>query len=101
VGLALGRDHRCELLLDGAWRLIVDHRPSEDVLFLRVPIDLVPLTPVAQAALYRRLLEANLPGGRSGGAVFSLDGDEVRIELHRRLAVHDGKRSLARLCCSA
>jgi hypothetical protein len=88
--LALGRDHRCELLLDGAWRLILDHRLDVGILFLRLPIELPALSPAAQAALYRRLLEANLPGGRSAGAVFSLDQDEVRLELHRRLLVRDG-----------
>jgi hypothetical protein len=78
---------RAELLLDGAVRLVIEHRPDEGAVYLRVPLALQAATGTEQVRLYRRLLAANLSGEAWGGGVFSFDAEEELIELHRRLAL--------------
>jgi hypothetical protein len=73
------------LLLDGRARLVLDPRPASGALYLRIPLDLPDLTDAARAALYRSLLEANLPGAATLGTVFSLDEEDQRIEIQRRV----------------
>jgi hypothetical protein len=83
--LALDEAGAATLVLDGGPQVLLLHRPAEATLYLRIPLDLPRLAPHERARLYRRLLIANL----SGDAVFAVDPEEERLELHRRLVVND------------
>lgn len=85
----LDGDGRCALVLDENVRLIVDHRPAAGAVYLRIPFELPEAQTGELLRLYRRLLEANLLGRETGGAVFSLDEGDELLELHRRLALGD------------
>ena len=84
--LALDEGGRLALTLDGGRRLVV-HRPPGDgaAVFLRMPMAMPALPEAGQAALYRRLLEANLLGQGTAGAVASVDLGAEDLELHRRV----------------
>lgn len=84
--LALDETGRCALVLDGGRRLVI-HQPagSGAAVFLRMPLAMPALPEAGQAGLYRRLLEANLLGQGTGGAVFSIDVEAEDLELHRRV----------------
>ena len=85
TSLAAEPDGSYILVLDGRARLVVDPRLASGALYLRIPLDLPELPEAGRAALYRSLLEANLPGAAVLGTMFSLDEEDQRIEIQRRV----------------
>ena len=83
--LRLGEDGSAELALEGGGSLILQHRPGERALYLRLPLGVREPDDDGLVRLYRRLLEANLLAQRTRGAVFAFDREESMVELQRRL----------------
>jgi len=73
-----------EILLDDQ-RVSLDYRPDVGALFLRAPLPIPDLEQPELAALYRRLLGANLLGLALNGAYFAIDEDDESVELQYRL----------------
>lgn len=73
-----------EMLL-GTQPILLDYRPDAMAVFLRAPLSIGEMKQPELAALYRRLLAANLLGLRFDGACFAIDADEGILELQARL----------------
>ena len=72
------------ILLDDQ-RVSLDYRPDAGALFLRAPLPIPDLEQPELAALYRRLLGANLLGLALNGAYFAIDEEDESVELQYRL----------------
>jgi hypothetical protein len=82
--LQLDESRSCQLLFDG--HLAVDIEAPVDqggIVFLHSTVGIV--RPEGREALFQQLLEANLFGRGTGGAVLSVDGQRYEILLHRSL----------------
>lgn len=81
--LALDANQTCRLVIDGTIEVDLDADPSGPQLVISGAIGTVPAS--GQEALFRVLLEANLFGRGTGGAVLALDERFNEIVLSRTL----------------
>lgn len=86
--LALEEDDSCVLALDGGHELALLHRPEIGALDLAIPLAMPAGDEAQGARLCRRLLEIQLLGEATCGAVIALNEDEL-VEVQRRLWLRD------------
>lgn len=87
-GLALAEDGTCRLALDDGHQLALRHRPELGALDLAMPLELPESDEPRMARLCRKLLEVQLLGEATHGAVVALGEDEL-VEVQRRLHLRD------------
>ncbi|MBS1196610.1 MAG: Tir chaperone protein (CesT) family [Proteobacteria bacterium] len=73
-----------EMLLS-AQPVALEYLPEAQALFLRAPLAIADLQQADLAALYHRLLAANLLGSQFNGAWFAINDEDESIELQLRL----------------
>src|SRR5262245_42396363 len=86
ITLALDENRACRLVFDN--RIEVDIEAPEnapDTVYFSGAVGIIPASD--REAAYRSLLEANLYGRGTGGAVLALDSDYNEIMLQRTLAI--------------
>lgn len=83
-GLSLNENRAARLMFDGKWA--VDFEADEDFKTVQVYSVIAPVPAEEKEALFARLLEANLFGYSTGGAVFSVDPATSDIVLFRTVA---------------
>lgn len=84
-GLAFNEQGCARIVFDGKVTIDLEHDPVAGELHLRS--DLAPLPAIGGEALYRSLLQANLPGQQTLGATLAIDEVEGQIVLSRSLLV--------------
>lgn len=89
AGLVLDEDRTCRLELDQGHRLTLRHRPELNALDLVMPLELPERDEAGTARLCRRLLEIQLLGEATRGAVIGLDEEEGTALVQRRLWLRD------------
>jgi hypothetical protein len=84
--LRLDEGRACQLIFDGRVAVDIEAPPDEGgLVFLHSTVGIV--RPEGHEALFQQLLEANLFGRGTGGAVLSVDGQRCEILLHRSLQI--------------
>lgn len=91
LGVRLGagpltwEDDSCRLALDDHAVMVIDHRPTEATLWVRLPMALPEGDEAALDQLLEELLALGFAGERTGGASIAIDTEEERLEVCRRL----------------